>query len=184
MAGIRAFREAFMHPDIAGVDTSDKYGDFENRQARNDLLWSYYMGNAYREPLHNWSRAMKATFGLYKYTRDLYNPAYEIGQFYRTNLWGGYLDPAAGDGKNEPSALPIIIPESTNEATAAALRLAIAQLWQWSNWGSQRNLVPLQGSILGMVLFKWWTILNAAAYTLKSCIPARLKTLMRTSLDL
>ncbi len=148
MAGIRAFREAFMYPDLDGEVSTD-YGDFDNRKARNDLLWAYYMGNAYREALHSWSRSMKATFGLYKYTRDLYNPAYELGQFYRINLWGGYLDAAAGDGKQEPSALPIYIPDTTNEATADALRQSISLFWQWSNWGAQRNRAALHGSVLG-----------------------------------
>ena len=148
MAGIRAFREAFLYPQVDG-EVSDDYSDFDNRKARNDLLWAYYMGNAYRESLHSWSRSMKATFGLYKYTRDLYNPAFELGQFYRVNLWGGYLDAAAGDGKQEPSALPIVIPDVTTEATAAALRRAISLFWQWSNWASQRTQVPLHGSVLG-----------------------------------
>jgi hypothetical protein len=104
MNGFSAFREAYF-----SADTGDA-GDFTAyaaRRMRYELLWAAYENTHYRD-MHRWAAAYKADYGLYKYVRGVYNPAYRLGKFYATHLMGGSLDPEAGDGKGEPSAIPII----------------------------------------------------------------------------
>src|SRR5512140_653780 len=105
MNGIRAFREAYTSTDLVYDETD--YGDFDGRKMRYTLYWSYYENSAYRN-IHKWAHQFKSTYGLYKYTRSIYNPAYRLGEFWKAHLWGGTLDVNAGDGVSVPSALPII----------------------------------------------------------------------------
>lgn len=146
-AGVTAFRESYFDADTQDWTDDAAWIDFDARRTRYAVQWAFFQGNAYRD-IHNWSKKMRGDYGLYKYTRDLYNPAFRLGSFYRSYLWGGRLDMKAGDGKERPSALPIIIPES-NQANADALRMAISQLWQWSNWKTARKIIPLHGSTIG-----------------------------------
>lgn len=145
-AAITAFREKYFDADLLDVAETGDWGAWGARRLRYDVLWAYYQGNAYRT-IHTWSKKLKADFGLYRYIRDLYNPAYELGAFYRTYVWGGALDTNAGDGREKPSALPIL-------AENDALRPAIAQLWQWSNWTTKRKLIPQFGAVLGDVFLQ------------------------------
>lgn len=145
-AAITAFREKYFDASPLDVAETGDWSDWGARRLRYDVLWAYFQGNAYRT-IHTWARKLKADYGLYKYVRDLYNPAYELSAFYRTYVWGGPLDTLAGDGRETPSALPIV---TANEA----LRPAIARVWQWSNWKTKRKLVPLFGSSLGDVFIQ------------------------------
>lgn len=165
MAGARAFREAYLHADQVEPDS---YTDWGARQLRYEVLWAYYMGNAYRDALHSWAKQMRASFGMYKWTRDIYNPAYRLGQFYRTYIWGGRLDMMAGDGKQEPSALPIV---TDNDA----LRPAIATLWRSSNWKVSRRDVPLMGSVLGDAFIEVVDDLERGKVYLRQVHPATVK---------
>jgi hypothetical protein len=143
---ITAFREAYFDADTMDhTDTSD-WADFDARKMRYAMLWAFFQGSVYRD-IHTWARKMRADFGLYKYTRDLYNPAFQLGSFYQTYIWGGPLDADAGDGRETPSALPIL---TENEL----LRPAIAQLWAWSNWKTKRKLASLYGGVLGDVFLQ------------------------------
>lgn len=139
MSGLRAFREAFLSAD---VQDPDDWQDFDGRQTRYALLWSLYENTAYRS-IHSWATAYKSTFGLYKYARNLYNPAYRLGEFWKTHLWGGALDLEAGRG----GALPVV-------ARYEPLRKAIAQIWRWSNWQIKKDVATLWGSVLGDVAIK------------------------------
>lgn len=141
MHSIKAFREAYLDADAQDMTLDSDWGDADARALRYDLLWAYYQGNAYRN-INTWARKYRYDFGLYRYTRDLYNPAHALASFYETYMWGGWLDPMAGD--NLKSALPI---QTENER----LRPAIARLWRDSNWATQRNIVPLWGSTMGDV---------------------------------
>ena len=138
MNGVRAFREAWVNSggDTLGVNS---FGSFEARQLRYAMNWSYYENNAYRD-IHTWATKMKSDYGLYRYTRNIYNPTYRIVSFYRAHIWGGALDYAAGDGRTVPSAIPIV---TDNEN----LRLAIGALWRGSNWASEKGIVAQDGAI-------------------------------------
>jgi hypothetical protein len=138
MAGVRAFREAFVSAETLDPE---KFADFGARQTRYEICWSMYENTVYRE-IHKWARSYKTQFGLYRYIRNIYNPAYRLGEFWKTHLWGGALDLDTLKG-----ALPII---TDNEA----LRLAIADLWRWSNWHVRKDIATLYGSVMGDVFLQ------------------------------
>jgi len=140
MAGLNGFREGFM---TAGAVDDATFGAFDARKTRYDILWSFFENTSYRN-IHSWAVRMKTEYGLYRYTRNIYNPSYRLGEFYRTHLLGGALDPAAGDGQQVPSALPIT---TDNEA----LRPALATLWRDSNWAVNKDIFGLWGTIMGDV---------------------------------
>lgn len=140
-AGYKAFRE----PDIISdpLDSDADFSAWDSRRLRYNLYWAMFENTSYRD-VHKWAKQYRIDHGLYKYIRNIYNPSYRLGEFWKSHLWGGLLDDAAGDGKEEYSALPIA---TENEA----LRPAIAQLWQWSNWQIAKDLATLYGSVLGDV---------------------------------
>jgi hypothetical protein len=140
MAGMRAFYEAFMSANQQDPTT---FESFEARQMRYDVLWSLFENTAYRD-VHSWSKKLKSDYGLYKYIRNIYNPANRLGIFWQTHLLGGSLDLDAGDGRSAPSVLPIL-------TEAAPLRPAIGQVWRWSNWATRKDILSLWGSTLGDV---------------------------------
>jgi len=75
--------------------------------------------------------------------RNIYSPAYRIGEFYKTHLWGGRLnleDPTQG-------ALPIIA-ENEN------ILPAISSLWRATNMPVLKDVITLRGSIEGDVFLR------------------------------
>ena len=150
MTGLRAFREAFLSADTLASPGSDDFADFDARRVRYEILWAFYENTAYRS-IHAWATAYKAQYGLYKYIRSLYNPAFRLAEFWKTHLWGGSLDPAAGDGDVVTSALPIEIGSASRGPGNAGLRPAISQIWTWSNWPIRKDVITLWGTILGDV---------------------------------
>lgn len=143
MAGVTAFREAYMSADIA--DAED-FTDFTARQMRYRVLWSFFENSAYRD-VHKWAASLRSSYGMYKYSRNIYNPAYRLGTFWQAFLMGGSLDPDAGDGEEKPSALPIL---TGNDR----LRPALGQLWLNSNWAIRKNVFTLWGAVLGDVALR------------------------------
>ena len=145
MAGVRAFREAYMSAELP---EGGEFSGYDARQTRYYVLWSLYENTAYTD-VHTWSQSLRAAHALYQYTRNLYNPTFRLGEFWSTHLMGGVLDPNAGDGSQATTALPIVIPEANQ--SSEELRKALALTWRWSNWQSKRELLALWGSILGDV---------------------------------
>jgi hypothetical protein len=138
MAGVRAFREAFVSAET--LDPNE-FNDFGARQTRYEIFWSMYENTVYRE-IHKWARTYKTKYGLYRYIRNIYNPAYRLGEFWKTHLWGGTLDLETKEG-----SLPIV---TDNES----LRLALAQLWRWSNWYVRKDVASLYGAVMGDVFLQ------------------------------
>lgn len=138
MSGVTAFREAFLSANLADPEN---FTEWDARRLRYSLYWAMYENTAYRN-IHSWAVTYRQQQALYRWIRGIYNPTYRLGDFWRSHVWGGRLDPDAGDGKETPSAIPII---TENEA----LRPALAQLWRWSNWGINKGILPLWGSVLG-----------------------------------
>lgn len=137
--GLTAFREAYFASDAAH---EDDFESLEGRQMRYSVYWALFSNDVYRR-IHNWSTSMKHQMALYKYTRNLYNPAYRLGTFYSAHMWGGGLDRDAGpDG-----AIPI---ETENET----LRPAIATLWKSSNFATLKDTIALRGAIEGDVILR------------------------------
>jgi hypothetical protein len=146
MAGIGAFKEAFMSAGSIASEADD-FLDYDNRVTRYEIYWAWYESTVYRD-IHTWAKGLRQTQALYKYVRNIYNPSYRLGEFWKSHLWGGALDPAAGDGDRVPSALPIEVP-AANSGNEEALRRAIARLWEWSRWGVNKDIVTLRGAIFG-----------------------------------
>jgi hypothetical protein len=119
---------------------------------RYAIFWAFFQNDAYSK-LHTWSQKFKTDYGLYRYIRGIYNPTYRLASFWQAHLMGGALDANAGDGKQKPSAIPIIIPD-TNAARADALRIAIATLWRDSNWQSKKDVLTLRGTVFGDVALR------------------------------
>jgi hypothetical protein len=143
MAGAIAFQEKYM--GVNALDDTD-FSNWNARRLRYQINWAMYENSAYRK-MHVWSAAYKTNYGLYRYIRNIYNPSYRLGEFYKAHLWGGRLDPDAGDGSNIPSALPIVTDNP-------AIRPAIALLWQWSNWQVKKDVNTLKGTVFGDAVIK------------------------------
>lgn len=149
MAGITAFREAYMMSDSAG---NSEFGDWAARQVRYAVLWALFENTAYRN-IHTWATKLKVDYGLYRWVRNVYNPANRTAIFWQTHIWGGSIDPAVGDGSETPNALPVLTDN-------AGLRKAIGQVFAWSNWQARKDIVTLWGVALGDVFLK---VLDAPA---------------------
>lgn len=132
--GLVAFKEAYLTSSV--IDIED-WSDQEARMLRYAVAWAQYEQTSYRD-VHKWSTAYRKKYALYKYIRPIYNPAYRLGEFWKGHLFGGLLDPDAG----EEGAIPIT---TENEA----LRVAIATLWKWSRWPVQKDILTVRGAILG-----------------------------------
>lgn len=144
-SGLRAFSVAFREQYLGTVEPAN-YTSFSARVLRYKILASMYENSTYRN-IHNWARNYKETYGLYRHVRNIYSPAYRIGEFWKSHLLAGALDPLAGDGVAVPSALPII---TKNEA----LRLPISTLWTDSNFQVRKDILSLKGSTLGDIAIK------------------------------
>lgn len=138
MAGYKAFQEKYFNSDQVHLED---FSDVDARRLRYSLLWAMYENTAY-DKVHSWAQSMKSEKGLYRYIRNIYNPSYRIGEFWKAKLLGGALDPQAGDGSIVPSALPIL-------TEIDALRPAIAQIWRWSNMQVKKDVFGLWTPILG-----------------------------------
>lgn len=129
---------AFWTPTLAGSAYASQ------RLQRYEFAWQFYTNQVYNQLSTYLAATYPSGSQLYRYTKGLRNPVPAWCEFYVTNTWGGVLDLGAGDGKETPSALPII---TDNEA----LRPALAKLWQWSNWNSKRNLATLYSAAMADV---------------------------------
>jgi len=144
MTAAVAFREAYLATTTVG--NPQGFSSLEARLFRYELLWSMFENTAYRD-IHSWAHRYRTEFGLYKYTRNIFNPTQRLVEFYVSHLMGGRLDPLAGDGTQRPSSLPIVT-DSTE------LRRAIASLWKASNFGINKDLLSLYGSSMGDAFIK------------------------------
>jgi len=136
---VAAFREEYVSADVF---EPTNFEDFEARKVRYQMLWAWYENTAYRN-IHTWAKAYRNKFSLYKYIRNVYNPAYRLTEFWKMMIWGGVLDPHAA----EKEAVPIV-------TDSDELRDSIAFLWNASNWPLNKDKVVLWGCALGDVAIK------------------------------
>lgn len=136
---MRAFREQWFTASSRAV-SSAVIAEAEARLARYEVNWAYYENTAYSR-IHQWTASMRAEFGMYRYTRHIYNPAFSIGDFYATYLLGGRLD-MTDDEAQDAGALPILTDN-------AAVRAAVARLWKTSNWQIEKDVLSLLGAVKG-----------------------------------
>ena len=99
-----------------------------------NMLRAYVLSNG----LYDVLRTMITGLGGTKESmRPLRNPAYRVVSFYSAKLWPGTL----------PQALPI---ETDNEL----IKAPIEQLWQWSNWASEKQAVARNFPMYGDMFLK------------------------------
>lgn len=98
------------------------------------LLRGYYKNNDLYQYL---GRALYEQGISHPAMKGLRNPAFRVVEFYVASLWPGAL----------PDALPI---EAENEAIEDPIR----QVWQWSNWGSQKQVFARWLPMLGDCFIK------------------------------
>lgn len=142
-AGQARFREEYFSSVVGPRGAGLRWGDYQARISRYAAYWSLFESNAY-SAIHAWAADLKEDLELYQAIRCIYNPAYRIGEFWANHLWGGRLDPAAGDGKAIASALPIA---TENEA----IRPPIAQVWRNSTWQVNKEALTRFGAVMGDV---------------------------------
>jgi hypothetical protein len=139
-----AFKEQYV---ITGLLDRRDFISWQSRLGRYSLFWAFYEGTAYSDA-HRWSADFRKAFGLYAWARNVFNVAFRLGEFWAAHLMGGALDPAAGDGRSVPSALPIGIGE---DGDADIIRRGIARLWADSNWQTKKEIWTRWGAVLGDV---------------------------------
>jgi hypothetical protein len=114
-------------------------------RARLNLLWSYY-DNSVFDNLAAWA-SYRSNYTLYRNIRSIYNPTRRLVNFYVAQVYPGVL---SEDATKLPDGVAIAIPFSDD--TDEALKLAIAQFWQWSNWQSNNKLMVRYGGATGSCL--------------------------------
>ena len=146
MNGLSGFRQGWLNADTlqqqGGLGDFDTFSQWEPRKFRYDLFWAFFQNNTFQAMSHAWSPTLKAQFGLYKNTRNVFCPGKRLGDFWGAYPFCGELDPAAGDGRSDPSAIPI-------EAKSPAVRAALALLWRDSRWQVKKENWTRDGAVYG-----------------------------------
>jgi hypothetical protein len=140
MARLTAATKAFQKPDIITVplDLDADFNEWNSRRLRYDIYWAFYENSVYTEMAsRRWPKGYKTQFGLYEYIRAIYNPSYRLGEFWKAHLWAGAL-----------TDIPLVFPKNVADED---LTSAIMQIWKWSNWEANKDIVPLYGAIMGDV---------------------------------
>lgn len=135
--GIGAFRREYL---TTGAGQRDEWSSYEGRRVRYALLTAMLENAAY-DSVNKWAHSYKTSYGLYRWSRNIYNPAHRLATFHSSHIWGGRLAVVKGEAV-EDGALPI-------KTESAELRKAIAGLWRASNWQSQKDVTTLRTSALG-----------------------------------
>jgi hypothetical protein len=141
--GIQTARRVFEDPECATREQS-----YQQQAMAYRLLWSYY-NNSMFDSTARWLNAAtyKSNYNLYRNIRLIYNPVRRLVDFYAGQLYPGVL---SEDGDELPDGVPLAIPFSDD--TDPALKDAVAQFWQWSNWQSKKAVEVRYGAALGSVL--------------------------------
>src|SRR5436190_4795137 len=127
--------------DPQGMAVRDQ---FEAQVALYDYRWHLYQNSVFDGALL-WANYLHK-YGLYRHIRPIYNPTRRLVDFYAGIVYPGVL---AIDGKKLPDGTSLAIPLADD--VPPALRNAIGQLWQWSNWQTGKGLFVRYGAALGDV---------------------------------
>jgi hypothetical protein len=149
-----AARRVFDEPGLG-----NQYRSFYRRMSEYDLLWSYYNSSAFDKAARFlnsqasgtygpflWDR-YKANYNLYRNIRLIYNPTTRLVNFYAGQIYPGVL---SEDGSDLPDGVSLAVPFSDD--TSPAIRSAVSQVWQWSNWQQKKAVEVRYGAALGSVL--------------------------------
>lgn len=162
----------------------NQYRSFYRRMSEYDLLWSYYNSSAFDKAARFlnsqasgtygpvlWDR-YKANYNLYRNIRLIYNPTTRLVNFYAGQIYPGVL---SEDGSKLPDGVPLAIPFSDD--TSPALKSAIAQIWQWSNWQQKKAVEVRYCAALGSVLVEVEDDLERGKVCLSVCWPGQVTDL-------
>lgn len=136
-AAIQEYNERNMVP-------AEEYGwdDYKARLARYWVYSSYRNNTAYSS-INRIASRLKASSGLYKNIRGIYNPVYRQNQLLVSYIYGGSIDMETLTG----GAIPVV-------TSNAALIEAIKQLFVWSRFAQNKSLYTRHGALLGDVALK------------------------------
>jgi hypothetical protein len=157
LAGYTAARRVFEDPGLAHQETL-----YLNQSAMYNLLWAYYNGSMFERIVgsfngvySNWGlqangwAAYKMNYNLYRNIRLIYNPTRRLVDFYAGQVYPGVL---SEDGEQLPDGQQLAVPFAKD--TPPALKNAVAQFWQWSNWQARKSVQVRYGAALGNVLIE------------------------------
>lgn len=131
-------RAVYPHPArVEAVLAPDRFSIYEQ-------LWQFYSNTAFDE-VGEWAR-YKLKYNLYRYTRGVFNPVARIVDFYAENIYPGVLSENDDLPNGVQSAIPL------DPTAPKEIRSAIAQLWDWSNWGDSQSVMVTYGALTGNCL--------------------------------
>ena len=139
IAGWREFRRVYADPmrEITGTQFHAMAGQY-------DLRWAYYTNSAF-EDLARW-QPYRAQYRLYRNHRSIYNPTQRQVDWYAGLVYPGTVTASPDAEQGVQLAIPLA------KDIDPALRGALGQLWQWSNWQLGNSRMVRYGGALGDVL--------------------------------
>lgn len=126
------------------ADPGGQRAEFATSAGSYSYLWAYYIGSAF-EDLTTWQQ-YKRDNRLYRYIRNIYNPARRLVDFYAGAVYPGVLT-LTSDAQSQPANIQQAVP--LGDDVSDELRAAIGQLWQWWNWQANKALMVRYGAALG-----------------------------------
>ena len=93
-----------------------------------ELQWLYYLSNGLYDQLRSMGHLVKD-----QRLKALRNPAFRVVEFYPAVIWAGKMPIETDNPRIEP---------------------AIRQLWRWSNWTQQKQVLVRQAAITGIAFVK------------------------------
>jgi hypothetical protein len=144
-AAIALWRERFLNPEEPGDRQAPigwGWADWQPRVMRYAFFWAAVANDQYRDAVHTWSAGFKEDFQLYRHVRGVFNNASRIVELHVAHIYGGPVDPAAGDGRDVSTAIPIL-------GATSAERSAFTRLWADSRWGVRKDVWTRTGAALG-----------------------------------
>lgn len=115
-----------------------------DRKFTYGLLLAYYANKSF-DTLPGWLKYRKR-YGLYRYTRPLFNPVTKVVNFYVENIYPGLIADEVGLPSGTPSGIPL------HPSTTPEIRQALAQVWKWSNWPTNQAVMVLYAALTGNCL--------------------------------
>jgi hypothetical protein len=118
----------------------------DERVARHrtyDQMFAYYSNTAF-DDVAKWAR-YRLNYSLYRFTRPIFNPFTRVVDFYAEHTYPGTLSEKSKLSNGKTSAIPF------DNDTPEEIRVGAAQLWQWSNWQTNNNIMVQHGAMTGNV---------------------------------
>jgi hypothetical protein len=142
--GWESFQRSWGNPGNPALSSGDL-----SRTSLYDLYWAWYTNTAFDQLNQSkifWDQYRKI-YRLYCNTRSIYNPFTRLVDFYANQVYPGIL---TLDGSKLPDGIPSAIPFPDD--TPETIKIAVAQLWRWWSWQSQKAVLVRYGSIAGSVM--------------------------------